>query len=72
MLHTYLFEYLWSKGLYNKKNIRMPMKIKDCIFCKICMEKAPSYTVYEDDMVKAFFDIYPASEGHTLVVPKKH
>lgn len=26
--------------------------------------------VYEDRLVKAFFDINPASEGHTLIIPK--
>ena len=31
-----------------------------------------SWTVYEDDFVKAFFDVNPASEGHTLIIPKKH
>ncbi|TFH04782.1 MAG: HIT family protein, partial [Methanosarcina sp.] len=32
----------------------------------------PSNRIYEDDAVYAFLDIYPASEGHTLVAPKKH
>jgi histidine triad (HIT) family protein len=45
---------------------------KDCIFCKIVEGKAKSWTVYEDDVVKAFFDLGVASEGHVLIVPKKH
>lgn len=44
----------------------------DCIFCKIIAGKIPSYTVYEDDVVKAFLDISQGTPGHTLVVPKKH
>jgi histidine triad (HIT) family protein len=28
--------------------------------------------VYEDDCVIAFLDNRPASDGHTLVIPKKH
>lgn len=44
----------------------------DCIFCKIINGEIPSYTVYEDDVVKAFLDISQGTPGHTLVVPKKH
>lgn len=44
----------------------------DCIFCKIVAGDIPSYKVYEDDQVLAFFDILPISPGHTIVVPKKH
>lgn len=44
----------------------------DCIFCKIIKGEIPSYTIYEDDIVKAFLDIGPVSKGHTLIIPKKH
>ena len=44
----------------------------DCIFCKIINGEIPSYTIYEDDVVKAFLDISQGTPGHTLVVPKKH
>lgn len=44
----------------------------DCIFCKIINGEIPSYTVYEDNVVKAFLDISQGTPGHTLVVPKKH
>lgn len=44
----------------------------DCIFCKIINGDIPSYTIYEDEDVKAFLDISPVSNGHTLIVPKKH
>lgn len=44
----------------------------DCIFCKIIKGDVPSYTVYEDDDVKAFLDISQGTPGHTLVVPKTH
>lgn len=44
----------------------------DCIFCKIIKGDISSYTVYEDDVVKAFLDISQGTPGHTLVVPKKH
>ena len=30
---------------------------KDCLFCKIIRGEIPSYTVFENDDVKAFLDI---------------
>ena len=44
----------------------------NCIFCKIIDGEIPSYTLYEDDYVKCFLDVNPVSNGHTLIVPKKH
>lgn len=32
----------------------------------------PSYTIYEDDIVKVFMNINPSTNGHLLLVPKKH
>ena len=46
--------------------------MEDCIFCKIVKGEIPSFKVYEDDRVFAFEDINPISEGHTLIIPKKH
>ena len=46
--------------------------MEDCIFCKIIKGEIPSFKVYEDDRVFAFEDINPISEGHTLVIPKRH
>ena len=44
----------------------------DCVFCAIAEGEIPSFKVYEDDLVLAYLDINPFSEGHTLVIPKKH
>ena len=44
----------------------------DCLFCKIISGEIPSNTIYDGDLVKAFLDISPKSNGHLLVVPKKH
>lgn len=44
----------------------------DCIFCKIISGEIPSYTIYEDEIVKVFLDINPDSNGHMLIVPKIH
>ena len=42
------------------------------IFCKIINNEIPSYTIYEDDIVKVFLDVNPNSTGHCLIVPKEH
>lgn len=44
----------------------------NCIFCEIVKGTIPSYTIYEDEVVKAFLDIHPNQNGHTLIIPKKH
>ena len=44
----------------------------DCIFCKINKKEIPSYTIYEDDDFRVFLDINPITNGHLLLVPKKH
>lgn len=44
----------------------------DCLFCKIMKGSIPSYTIYEDDIVKVFLDINPSTNGDCLLVPKKH
>ena len=44
----------------------------DCIFCKIINNEIPSYTLYEDNLVKVFLDVSPNTNGHCLIVPKKH
>ena len=46
--------------------------MENCLFCKIVNNEISSYTIYEDDIVKAFLDINPTSVGHTLIVPKSH
>lgn len=45
--------------------------MQESIFTKIIKGEIPSHKVYEDDKTLAFLDIYPATEGHTLVIPKK-
>ncbi|HEY9415665.1 MAG TPA: HIT family protein [Pseudonocardia sp.] len=43
-----------------------------CLFCGIVAGRFPSAKVAEDDDTYAFMDINPASEGHLLVIPKRH
>lgn len=44
----------------------------DCIFCKIVTGEIPSRKIYQDENHVAFLDIFPASRGHSLVIPKRH
>lgn len=43
----------------------------DNIFAKIIRGEIPAIRVFEDNVALAFMDIFPQSEGHTLVIPKK-
>jgi len=44
----------------------------DCIFCKIIEKEIPSKILYENNETIAFLDNFPISQGHTIVIPKKH
>jgi histidine triad (HIT) family protein len=46
--------------------------MSDCLFCKIAAGEIPSETVYEDDQVIVFKDLYPKAAVHLLVVPREH
>jgi histidine triad (HIT) family protein len=45
--------------------------MSDTIFSKILRGEIPCHKVYEDELVLAFLDVGPLSEGHTLVIPKE-
>lgn len=42
----------------------------DNIFAKILRHEIPAVTVWEDDHVLAFMDVFPQSEGHVLLISK--
>lgn len=44
----------------------------DCLFCKIIEGAIPSKTIYQDEFVRVFLDVNPNTNGHCLIVPKKH
>lgn len=46
--------------------------MENCIFCKIAEKEIPGKIVYEDDICLAFLDLSQTTDGHTLVIPKKH
>ena len=43
-----------------------------CIFCEIVAGRIGSTRIYEDEAVFSFLDVGPLSDGHTLVIPKRH
>jgi histidine triad (HIT) family protein len=43
---------------------------RDNIFAKILRGEMPCAKVFEDDLALAFLDLFPQSQGHTLVLPK--
>jgi histidine triad (HIT) family protein len=46
--------------------------VTDCILCGISSHKAKSHILYESEQVIAVLDLYPATRGHTLILPKYH
>ena len=46
--------------------------MENCVFCKIVKGEIPSYRLYEDEKYIALLDISQFTEGHTIVIPKKH
>ena len=40
------------------------------IFAKILRSEIPNVTVWEDDAVLAFMDVFPQSPGHVLIISK--
>jgi histidine triad (HIT) family protein len=42
----------------------------DNIFAKMLRGEMPCVKVFEDEVALAFMDIFPQTEGHTLVIPK--
>ncbi|WP_338984686.1 HIT family protein [Spiroplasma endosymbiont of Diplazon laetatorius] len=44
----------------------------DCIFCKMVNKEMDAKVIYENEYTMAFLDIFPNSDGHSLVIPKKH
>lgn len=44
----------------------------NCIFCKIANKEAEAKKLYENEKIIVFMDLNPNTNGHMLVVPKKH
>ncbi len=46
--------------------------VDNCIFCQIIKKEISAEIVFEDEQSLAIIDLYPASAGHLLIVPKEH
>lgn len=47
-------------------------KEQTCIFCEIIAGKEKAWKIFEDQKCMAILDAFPISEGHIIVLPKKH
>ena len=45
---------------------------ENCIFCRIVQRLIPAVVLSETDDLLAIMDLYPATRGHALVLPKEH
>jgi len=55
-----------------EKNKQEESKKEECIFCKIASGEIPSDKIADEENFIVIKDIHPVSEGHCLVIPKKH
>lgn len=46
--------------------------MSECLFCKIVAREIPSHILYEDDNTQSFLDIFGATDGHVMVILKRH
>ena len=44
----------------------------ECFFCEIVKGNVESFKVFESEHFVGVLDINPASEGHILLIPKRH
>jgi histidine triad (HIT) family protein len=47
-------------------------QVDDCTLCAIAQHRIRAAVVHEDADVIAIMDLFPASKGHVLVLPKEH
>jgi histidine triad (HIT) family protein len=47
-------------------------KGSECIYCLLSSKSMPSLAIYEDKDYLAVLEIKPLSEGHIVLIPKKH
>ncbi|MGK0169835.1 MAG: histidine triad (HIT) family protein [Gammaproteobacteria bacterium] len=49
-----------------------PAPKSGCIFCQIVSGQASVHKVWEDAHTLVLMDLFPAHDGHTLIIPKPH
>lgn len=45
---------------------------EECIFCRIVVRQTPASIIAETEDALAFMDINQMTDGHVLIIPKKH
>lgn len=50
----------------------MKMRRDTCLFCDIARGVEPAAIVHEDDDAMVIMDLFPITQGHTLIIPKAH
>lgn len=48
------------------------MAAESCVFCRIVAHELPSVDLREDERTLSFLTVEPATEGHALVIAKRH
>jgi histidine triad (HIT) family protein len=48
------------------------VQIPSCLFCKIALGGASTTTIFEDDDIVAFLDLFPVRKGHAQIIPREH
>jgi len=61
-------EQLEELGLH----LELAARTQKCLFCEISAGKIETIKIYEDKEIIAILDIYPASLGHMIIMPKAH
>jgi histidine triad (HIT) family protein len=46
--------------------------MEGCVFCSIVSGDEPAEFVFQDESIVAIMDLHPATEGHVLVIPRRH
>jgi histidine triad (HIT) family protein len=46
--------------------------VRDCVFCGIAVGNERAWVVDEDEWTVSFLALGQATEGHTLVIPRRH
>jgi diadenosine tetraphosphate (Ap4A) HIT family hydrolase len=54
------------------KNDQEGSQAQQCVFCSIVSGEIKSYKINENELAIAILEINPVSEGHVLIIPKKH
>lgn len=52
--------------------MRSPRKKRACAFCEIAAGRGPAHVIEEDERSLCLLDIHPWTEGHCLVVSRRH